>query len=64
MSHADLSPFSPQVTEASQEPQDGQASQERRVLWDSQGLDFPGFQGPKVSLVWGWDPGQETKLGS
>lgn len=36
------------VTEASQEPQDGQASRERRVLWASQGLDFPGLQAPKV----------------
>lgn len=36
------------VTEASQEPQDGQASQERRGLWASQGLDFPGLQAPKV----------------
>lgn len=36
------------VTEASQEPQDVQASQERKVLWDSQELDFPGFLAPKV----------------
>lgn len=39
------------VTEASQEPQDGQASRERRVLWASQGLDFPGLLAPKVLTV-------------
>lgn len=55
------------VTEASQEPQDGQASQERRVLWDSQGLDFPGFQGPKVLMACleTWDfPGVQVALDS
>lgn len=36
------------VTEASQEPQDEQASQERKVLWASQELDFPGLLAPKV----------------
>lgn len=36
------------VTEASQEPQDGQASREKRVLRVSQGLDFPGPLAPKV----------------
>lgn len=51
--HIDRSPFPPQVTEASQEPRDVQASRERKVLWDSQELDFPGFLAPKVSLVRG-----------
>lgn len=36
------------VTEACQEPQDVQASQERRVLRASQELDFLGFLAPKV----------------
>lgn len=63
ISHTDCLPSSPQVTEASQEPQDGQASQERRVLWASRGLDFPGFLVPKVSPVWDCDSGQKTKWG-
>lgn len=40
------------VTEASQEPQDVQASQERRVLWASQELDFRGFLAPKVLMAY------------
>lgn len=39
------------VTEAFQEPQDDQASQERRVLWASQGLDFLGLPAPKVLMA-------------
>lgn len=36
------------VTEASQEPQDGKASQERRVLWASQESGFLDLLAPKV----------------
>lgn len=39
------------VTEASQEPQDVQASRERKVLWASQELDFLGFLAPKVLMA-------------
>lgn len=46
------------VTEASLEPLDGQASQERRALWASRGLDFLGLLVPKVSMAYleTWDP--------
>lgn len=39
------------VTEASLEPQDDQASQEKKVLWVSQGLDFLGLLAPKVLMA-------------
>lgn len=42
----------PKVTEASLEPLDAQASQERRALWASRGLDFPGLLAPKVSMAY------------
>lgn len=38
------------MTEASLEALDGQASQERRALWASRGLDFLGLLAPKVNL--------------
>lgn len=47
----------PKVTEASLEPLDSQASQERRALWASRGLDFLGLLAPKASMVYleTWD---------
>lgn len=39
------------VTEGFQESQDGQAPQERRVLWANQELDFLGFLAPKVLMA-------------
>lgn len=55
-SHADRWSFSPQETEAFLEPQEGQACQERRVLWASQELDFQGPLAPKVTLPDGCEP--------
>lgn len=47
----------PKVTEASLEALDGQASQERRALWASRGLDFLGLLAPKVLMAYleTWD---------
>lgn len=38
----------PKATGASQEPQDGQASPERRAPWASPGLGFQGLRAPRV----------------
>lgn len=42
----------PKVTEAFLEPQEGQASQERRALLASLALDFQGLQAPKVLMAY------------